>query len=240
MAILPGKNQQHPPQIDLQTKQCKDCREFNGFGGMSMTTATNTASQKKCKYHHGQLREALISSALGILKEKGIEDLSLRTLAKATGVTQAAPYSHFRDKDDLLAAVAETGFQRLALQMAEDATGRKDTQERIEKLISSYIRFATENKPLFQLMFSRELADMKRYPTLAMTAGKSYSLISAALSKRQTQAEDTGFMTVAIWSLCHGLTSLIIDGKLKTEQFGAATVDAFVKRTVGIFSGHLA
>jgi len=204
-----------------------------------MTLAATVVFKKKVKYHHGQLREALIESALNILKEKGITALSLRNLAKATRVTQAAPYSHFRDKDDLLAAVAETGFQRLALQMAEDATGMHDTRERIEKLVASHIRFALENKHLFRLMFSRELAEMKRYPTLAMTAGKSYALISAALSRRAAPAEDTRFMTVALWSLCHGLTTLIIDEKIKLEQFGAASVDAFVKRAIGIFSGHL-
>ncbi len=204
-----------------------------------MLPAEKTVFQKKFKYHHGQLREALIESALHILREKGIEALSLRNLAKATQVTQAAPYSHFRDKDELLAAIAETGFQRLALQMAEDATGQKDTQGRIEKLVSSYIRFAQENKPMFRLMFSRELAEMKRYPTLAMTAGKSYSLISAALSRRTAATEDALFMTVAIWSLCHGLTTLIIDDKINLEQYGAANIDAFVQRTVGIFSSHL-
>lgn len=201
---------------------------------------TEAVFQKKFKYHHGQLREALIESALTILKEKGLEGLNLRALALATGVTPAAPYSHFRDKNDLLAVVAEAGFQRLALQMAEDATGLKDTRTRIEKLMTSYIRFAAENKTLFRLMFSSGLADMKNHPTLAMTAGKSYALISAALSRRQNPAEETPFLTVAIWSLCHGITALIIDEKINMKQFGAESVDDFIKRTVGIFSGHLA
>src|ERR1035437_1220596 len=98
--------------------------------------AEKPVSQKKLKYHHGELRSALIEAALEILKTAGMEGLSLRVLARATGVTQAAPYSHFRDKDDLLAAVAETGFQRLALQMAEEATGQQGVQARIEKLMA--------------------------------------------------------------------------------------------------------
>ena len=93
-----------------------------------MDTATNSVSQKKFKYHHGELRSALIEAAVDILATSGMENLSLRVLARATGVTQAAPYSHFRNKDDLLAAVAETGFQRLALQMAEEATGQPSVQ----------------------------------------------------------------------------------------------------------------
>lgn len=205
-----------------------------------MTDVAKTVSQKKFRYHHGELRSALIEAALEILKAGGMEGISLRALAQATGVTQAAPYSHFRDKDDLLAAVAETGFQRLALQMAEDATGMRNVRERIEKLMASYVRFAVDNKPLFQLMFSRELSQLKNYPTLAMTAGKSYSLISAALSGRAAaSAEDTRFLTVSIWSLCHGLTTLIVDGKIKLEQFGAAGIDEFVHKTVEPFSGKL-
>ncbi len=200
---------------------------------------TDAIFQKKFRYHHGQLREALIEASLDIISTKGIDGLNLRALATATHVSPAAPYSHFRGKEDLLAAVAEAGFQKLALQMAEDATGYKDTQTRIEKLIASYIKFATGNKPLFRLMFGGA-GDMKDYPTLAMTAGKSYALISAALSKRQNAGDDTPFLTVALWSLCHGLTSLIIDDKIKLEQFGATDVDDFVKRTVGLFSGHLA
>lgn len=202
------------------------------YSAMFKTSVESHFLQKKKNYHHGELRAALIDAALVILKDRGMEHLSLRVLARATQVTVTAPYSHFRDKDDLLAAIAETGFQRLALQMAEDATRLKDTRQRIEKLMVSYIRFAAENKQLFRLMFSRELSDMKRYPTLAMTAGKSYALMSAALSGR----EDTGFLTVVIWSLCHGLTTLIIDDKINLEQFGAAQVDDFIKRTVGVFT----
>lgn len=204
---------------------------------MSATTQDNF--QKKFKYHHGHLRDALLQAAVEILRSGGVEALSLRALAKATGVTQAAPYSHFRDKNDLLAAIAETGFQRLALQMAEDATGAPSAQARIERLITSYIRFAAENKPLFRLMFGRELANLKKFPTLAMTAGKSYALISAALSTRQSKEDDVRFLTVAIWSLCHGLTTLIIDEKLKLEQFGAVAPEDFVKKTVSLFSQQL-
>lgn len=206
-----------------------------------MTAVATGDFQKKFRYHHGNLREAAIAAALGILSTQGVAALSLRALAKATGVTPTAFYeSHFRDKDELLAAVAESGFQRLALQMAEDATGAASTQERIERLMTSYIRFAQNNKPLFQLMFGRELSDLKKYPTLAMTAGKSYALISAALSKRSNTGDDARFLTVAIWSLCHGLTTLIVDEKLKPAQFGAETTEDFVKRTVAIFSGSLA
>lgn len=204
---------------------------------------TDTAAidlQKKGSYHHGNLREALLASALEILTVGGVDGLSLRALGRATGVSQAAPYSHFRDKDELLAAIAESGFQKLALQMAEEATGAATTVERIEKLMFSYVRFAKENKPLFQIMFGRELADLKKFPTLAMTAGKSYSLISTALAKRTSTDVDTRFLTVAVWSLCQGLTTLIIDDKIDPSQFGAVDIQDFIKKTVAVFASHLA
>jgi AcrR family transcriptional regulator len=204
-----------------------------------MTEAVKYDFQKKFKYHHGHLRDALLTAALEILERDGVEGLSLRALAKATGVTQAAPYSHFADKDELLAAVAESGFQRLAFQMADDAVGAPDTQARVERLIASYIRFAQRNKALFQVMFGRELADMKKFPTLAMTAGKSYSLISAALARRESAEVDTRFLTVAIWSLCHGLTTLIVDDRIRVDQFGAESTEDFVKKSVAVFSAHL-
>lgn len=195
---------------------------------------------RKFRYHHGDLRGALIDTALKIVQTEGIEALSLRNLAKAVGVTAAAPYSHFRDKDELLAAVAETGFQKLALQMVEAATGQNGVQGRIEKLIAAYIRFAVENKALFHLMFGRELTNMKAYPTLAMTAGKSYSLFSNVLAKRAgASEEDTRIMTVSLWSMCHGIATLIMDGKINISQFGAKDIDAFVRQVAGTFSGKL-
>lgn len=196
--------------------------------------------QKKFKYHHGNLRDALLRAARDLLESDGVEGLSLRALAKATGVTQAAPYSHFRDKDDLLAAIAEEGFQRLAIQMAEDATGAAATQERIERLMVSYIKFAQNNKALFQIMFGRELSDLRQYPTLAMTAGKSYALLSTALANRLKGEVDARFMTVTLWSLCHGLTTLIIEQKLDPKSFGTERIEDFISRTVGIFAPHMA
>ncbi len=198
------------------------------------------SAAKKRKYHHGALRPALITAAEEILRDEGIEALSLRALARATGVTQAAPYSHFANKDELLAAVAEAGFQRLALSMVEDATGQPDARGRIEKLIAAYINFAVANDQLFRLMFSRELSEMKNYPTLAMTAGKSYALISAVLARRAgADPEEVRFQTVAIWSLCHGLTQLIMDKRVRIEQFGAEDIDAFVRRTADLFAAQI-
>lgn len=201
-------------------------------------TSTAVDLTKKLSYHHGNLREALLAAAVQILENEGVDGLSLRALARATGVTQAAPYSHFRDKDDLLAAIAESGFQRLALSMLEHAAGHTTPRARIERLLLASIRFADDNKALFRVMFGRELCDLRRFPTLAMTAGKSYALLSSALSQR-ADASDTPQLTAALWSLCHGLTTLIIDQRIDIKQMGAATLEDFVARQVALFATKL-
>ena len=203
----------------------------------SVTTTEESIQQKK-GYHHGNLREALVATGLAMLEKDGIDTISLRQVAKATGVSQAAPYSHFRDKTDLLAAIAEAGFQRLALQMAEDATGKHDTRTRIEALALSYIRFASDNQALFHLMFGREVADFSAHPTLALTAGKSWSLISAALSAGKKK-DNVATLTASIWSMVHGLTGLVIDKRLKPENIGASGMVDLVTKTVGLFAVHL-
>ena len=203
----------------------------------SATTPESIAQQKK-GYHHGNLREALIETGLVLLEKDGVDTLSLRQVAKATGVSQAAPYSHFRDKTDLLAAIAEAGFQRLALQMAEDATGKPGARARVEALAQSYIRFAMENQPLFHLMFGRDIADFSAHPTLALTAGKSWSLISAAISSGKSK-DNVATLTASVWSMVHGLTGLMIDKRLKPENIGASGLSELVGKTVGLFAVHL-
>ena len=204
-----------------------------------MTVARKEDFQKKFRYHHGNLRESLLAAALDILATEGTANLSLRQLAKATGVSQAAPYTYFNDKDELLAAVAQSGFEQLRLQIFENVKTATTVQEKVEKLMASYINFAIERRPLFQLMFGREVADLKKHPTLAATHGKFFGQISGYLKGRGEGVEDAAFLTVTIWGLCQGLATLLAEGKLKTADVGAASVEDFVKRTVALFSAQL-
>jgi len=193
--------------------------------------------QKQFRYHHGNLRETLVDAALEILNTEGLEALSLRSIARKSNVSQAAPYSHFRNKKDLVSAVAETGFQRLALQMANDIAKGNSARTRVENLILSYIDFAQNNKALFQLMFSNEIANVKDSPTLAMSAEKGRALMSAALL--QSKSYNDEYMAVTIWGLCHGITDLIMSGKLDVAKSKAEDMKSFVTNIVSIFSDKL-
>ncbi len=196
---------------------------------------------KKGAYHHGNLREALIAAAADILAEEGIEALSLRKAARRAGVSQAAPYSHFRDKTDLLASVAEIGFQRLALKMVDDAQGVRDPFEKLQAISTSYIDFAARNAPLFLLMYGREFGNMKEHPTLAMSAGKSYSLFANTVNAcvKDNPGVDGKAATVAAWGMIHGLASLLVDGKVTPVGIGAKDRGEFARRVTDILATAL-
>jgi len=174
------------------------------------------------QYHHGDLRRALIEAGLQMLDFYGTDGLSLRRIAKSLNVSQTAIYSHFKDKTDLLAALAEVGFQQLALTMLHNVKNPANAKQRIFDLAEGYIGFALKNKAVFSLMFGRELAEIKNYPTLALTAGKSYALFSAAVADGLKNNPDASkrVATNALWSLVHGTAVLLVDGKLKLAETG--------------------
>ena len=202
-------------------------------------TANQNTIQKRDSYHHGQLRPALVEAAIILLETQGAEHISLRGIARAVGVSQAAPYSHFKDKDALLAAVAEIGFQRLALHMADTATGERSARARLTKLVSGYLDFAKTHPALFHLMFAPEFGDTKKYPTLAMSAGKSYALFSSTLTTRKNSNTDARFLSVALWSMCQGMATLLFDRGLTPQQIGADSIDDVVQKTLSLFGDKL-
>jgi AcrR family transcriptional regulator len=104
-------------------------------------------------YHHGDLRDALVRAARTILEHEGLAALSLRGVARAAGVSPAAPYHHFPDKQALRDAVAEQGFEALTLAMTTRMGNKKDPQARLEASGVGYVTFAVENPALFALMF---------------------------------------------------------------------------------------
>src|SRR5258708_6438189 len=106
-------------------------------------------------YHHGNLRRALLDAAERTVRERGVQELSLRELARDVGVSHGAPRRHFPDRQALLDALAETGFERLRaeLRAAVDAAG-DDFEARLHATAAAYIRFATADPELLELMFT--------------------------------------------------------------------------------------
>src|SRR5215510_9562369 len=113
------------------------------------------ARKRPDAYQHGDLRRALIQAGLKLLGEGGVRQLSLRAAAELAGVSHAAPYRHFRDKDALVAAIAEQGFRLLTRRMREeiDAAGSADLLVRLRASAWGYVSFAIENPGYFRTIF---------------------------------------------------------------------------------------
>lgn len=204
--------------------------------------ASGDAAAKK--YHHGDLKSALVAAGTHILEAEGVMALSLRGAARAAGVSQTAPYHHFADKEALLAAIAATGFEDLSAEMTRRAAGASDAQERLSALGLGYVMFATENPGRFRLMFGPLIGEKARYPDLLATANVSYQMIRDAvvayLDARQASNRNVDANAMAAWSLVHGLATLINDGGFNADGMGAATlkeltglVTAFLRNGLG-------
>lgn len=172
----------------------------------------------KKAYHHGNLRPALIQAALQIVEKQGVEALTLREVARLAGISHAAPYRHFRDKNELLAAVAEQGFREINAEMKR-ALRAKSALLSFQSLGLRYVLFATQNPASFRVMYARELEDKSLYPCLLEASRETFNLMRSAIQRCQKEGSIAGFeadeIAWAAWSIVHGLAGLINDGQLK-------------------------
>lgn len=172
----------------------------------------------KHAYHHGDLRRALLDAGLQILAEQGAHALTLREVARRVGVTQAAPYHHFADKEALLAVLAEDGFVGLlgAMERARDAAGKKPAA-RLRAIGTAYVLFAVEHAAHFQIMFVH-LVDIPRYPSLHSAADRAFrSLVEGIVAGQGAgvvREGDPFELAILAWSTVHGLAMLWIEGAL--------------------------
>ncbi len=170
------------------------------------------------KYHHGDLRNALIEITARMIREGGVEALSLRKLAEKAGVSRTAPYHHFKDKGDLLAAVAEQGFSTLARLLRTQVQNEElSLDARLEQSILGYVRFAVENPTQYELMFGREMWRKNPSERLQRTAKDSFrqyaNLISEFHEKKLlAEGEDPLRLAQVMWAALHGLVKLTHDG----------------------------
>lgn len=188
----------------------------------------------KKTYHHGNLREALVRAAGAILSTAGVEGLSLRQVAQKAGVSATAPYSHFRDKRELLAVLMTQGFEDLAACMEQEVASAQESGVRdgLVALARGYVRFATDNPALFQLMFGRGLVDLMEFPQLAEASARAYTLMERDVTRRMQALgtpEQTAIAVAAAWSLVHGLSTLLNDGRVVADDCGVADVEALVE-----------
>ncbi len=161
-------------------------------------------------YHHGNLRDSLLDAASQLLAQNGAQALTLREVAKAAGVSHAAPYHHFPSREHLLAAVAAQAFAGLAAAMAAaDADGARSQGLRLMDICEVYVEFARARPAQFRLMFGPLLAQKSRYPDLKQAAEAAFNVLVMAATA--FDAERGQELALTGWSLAHGLANLAID-----------------------------
>ena len=166
-------------------------------------------------YHHGDLRPALLRAAAKILEKEGVGAVSLRELARRSGVSHNAPYRHFSDREGLLAALAEEGFALLAREL----DGKPGSEMGV-----AYVRFALAYPQRFRLMFGGQLP-LDQYPALRKQARAACDDFEKTLSGLGAA---TKFAAAAAWSLVHGLAHLLLDG-----HFTEVEKQTFIRKTLG-------
>lgn len=176
------------------------------------------ATPPRDTYHHGNLRTALLEGALEVLATEGPHALSLRELARREGVSPAAPYRHFPDKEALLAAIAEQGFVDLTERMRRARDAESDPVGRFLALGLAYTEFAREQTAHYQVMFGPLVPDRSAHPTLEAAAAATYDLLRDAIVEGQRagvlRTEEPETFAIAAWATVHGLASLLVDGQL--------------------------
>jgi AcrR family transcriptional regulator len=189
-------------------------------------------------YHHGALRTALLNSAEAILDRDGIGALTLRAAAREAGVSHAAPTHHFGDLTGLLTELAASGFVRFRTHLqAEAATAGQDPNARLIALGRGYVGFARACPGLFQLMFRSERLDWSS-PALSTAGAAAFALLTQDEAEAELQSASYGFQNLVVamsrWSLVHGLSMLLIDGRLGAfaDQVPGADIEVLIEQVL--------
>lgn len=182
------------------------------------------ASEKKPAqaYHHGDLRRVLINTAVEIISEQGAKDMSLRKIAKRAGVSHAAPYRHFKDKNAILAAVARQGFEMmLKITLERIARNKGNELDHFAICGLSYIDFAITCPSHYRVMFGTRTGDSyfsEEFRTESIPVFKLLQdKIMVCQEKGLLKPGNTREMALAAWSIVHGFAMLRIDGHIQDD-----------------------
>jgi AcrR family transcriptional regulator len=186
------------------------------------TDSSNDNSSTDSSYHHGNLRLALLNAAIAQIKEVGVEKLSLRGIARTVGVSQTAPYRHFRDKNELLAEIATQAFLDLYTTTSKDIRDDKSASDNIKVTGSTYLAFAIDNPEKYKLMFGPSIQCRSDYPKMVSAGDTLFDVLIGQVERGITEGiflEGCPMVLAnTLWTHAHGLASLTIDGFYENRE----------------------
>ena len=174
------------------------------------------------QYHHGNLKVALLQAAVELIRETSVEKLSLRALARKVGVSQTAPYRHFKDKNHLLVEIAKDTFAEMVMVTTKELNPQQTPPQNVCNCGRAYLQYAIDNPERYKLVFGPSIENRENYPDL-MEAGMSSF---AVLMNLVEQGIDSGdfldhcpkLLANACWTSMHGFASLAIDGFYQRQE----------------------
>lgn len=203
---------------------------------------SKAATAEARPYHHGDLRRALVDAARRILEAEGVGALSLRAVAREAKVSPAAPYHHFKDKGELLDAIAHEGWQDLDMAMTAVRSSDMSAPDKMTAIGAAYVRFARENPALYRVMYdvSRDKDSLPDH--MQKSDDSAYCQVRQTIQERADEPVteiDLELATIAAWCAAHGLAEMLSFRQFDTlkEQLGGE--EAFMKAVLqhlGMFS----
>ncbi len=166
---------------------------------------------KSGRYHHGDLKAALVDAAVALIAERGLRGFSLAEASRRVGVSAAAPYRHFADRDELLAAVAVRALRTFADMVAEEG-GQDSPEQQLAAMASAYVRFAAEQRPLFDALFNAGL-DKSKYPELTRAWAPIDALLDLVDEICPGDEATAAALAAALEATAHGHATLLRDGE---------------------------
>ncbi|NVN84659.1 MAG: TetR/AcrR family transcriptional regulator [Rhodopseudomonas sp.] len=183
-------------------------------------------------YHHGALRDALLAAAERVLERDGLEGLTLRAVAREAGVSHAAPTHHFGDLTGLVSELAAIGFRRFNAELAAAGSIDGTASEKAMARAARYVACARAHPGMYQLMFRGERLDMTR-PALHEASEAAFAGLAGAVAARlqtpiarETLTLEQAAEIARAWSMIHGFTTLLLDGRLTDILHRLPGVDA--------------
>ncbi|QBF32301.1 TetR/AcrR family transcriptional regulator [Thalassococcus sp. S3] len=197
--------------------------------------------QKKAGYHHGDLRAQLVEATRQLVEEKGPDLFSVSEACRVAGVSTAAPYRHFKDKDEMLTAVALEGLLRKFQIMSEKVAGHpRQSMDRILALGHAYLTFAQAEPGVFRLIFGAA-QDECRHEKLIDEAPRHYSFVQGVVADvlgREEIDEDVKRRAMILWTFVHGLSFILINDKAAVADV-EMDLDAFLREIAQRVIGDL-
>ncbi len=168
-------------------------------------------------YHHGNLREALIAAALDMIRTSGPNGFTLAEVARTVGVSGAAPYRHFRDRNALIAEIAKQGFEKFTEELfAAWDDGRPNPVAAIEACARAYLGFARREPAFYAAMFEPGFP-LEDDPALLTASERAFGVLrlaadAAVRAMKQSGRPPSLMVALHVWSMCHGVAALFIEG----------------------------